>query len=152
MAIRLDRAYLRAKAPQLLLLAIIIAVVAVVLLDTLEDTLIEGGPFTGTPLDLLLNAILALTRNLTGTVSSWGYAGIFALMLLESSSLPIPSEVILPFSGYLVSQGQLNMWTTISVATIAGTVGSLIDYYVGMKGARMLVQKRILDRFVLDKA
>ena len=125
--------------------------IAFLLLDTVEDTLIEGGSFTGTPLAMILNAIMTLTRSVTATVSSWRYAGIFLLMLLEASSLPVPSEVILPFSGYLVSQGLLNVWITIGVSTLAGITGSLIDYYIGMKGTDLLVRRRILDRLLFNK-
>ena len=73
-------------------------------------------------------------------MQAWGYSGIFVLMLLESSSLPIPSEVILPFAGYLVSMGQLNFWITVTLATVAGIAGSLIDYYIGLKGVQSLMQ------------
>lgn len=143
---------LRRKAPQLLILAIVAVLVLIVLLGTLEDTLIEGGPFTGTPLDLLLRALVTLTQDATSTVSSWGYAGIFLLMLLEASSLPIPSEVILPFAGYLVSLGQLNLWITILISTLAGIMGSLVDYYIGMKGINLLTQRRMLDRVFFSTA
>jgi membrane protein DedA with SNARE-associated domain len=135
-----------------LILAIIGVLVLIILLDTLEDTWIEGGPFTGTPLDLLLRAVATLTQDATSTVSSWGYAGIFLLMLLEASSLPIPSEVILPFSGYLVSLGQLNLWITILISTLAGIIGSLVDYYIGVKGMKLLAQRRVLDRLFFSKA
>jgi membrane protein DedA with SNARE-associated domain len=143
---------LRRKAPLLLILTIIAVFVLIVLLGTLEDTLIEGGPFTGTPLDLLLRALVTLTQNATSTVSSWGYTGIFLLMLLEASSLPVPSEVILPFAGYLVSLGQLNVWITILISTLAGIMGSLIDYYIGMKGMNLLAQRRVLDRVFVSTA
>lgn len=142
---------LKGKAPQLLLLAIVAIVIAIILLDTAEDTLIEGGSFTGTPLAMILNAIMTLTQRVTATVSSWRYAGIFLLMLLEASSLPVPSEVILPFSGYLVSQGLLNVWITIGVSTFAGITGSLIDYYIGMKGANLLARRKALDRLSFNK-
>lgn len=147
---RLQR--LKRKAPQLLILAIIAVLVLIILLDTLEDTWIEGGPFTGTPLDLLLRVLVTLTQNATSTVSSWGYAGIFLLMLLEASSLPIPSEVVLPFSGYLVSLGLLNVWITILVSTLAGMMGSLVDYYIGMKGMNVLAERRVLDRVFFSRA
>ena len=143
---------LRKKAPQLLVLAIAAIVVAIVLLETLEDTVIEGGTFKGTPLDLLLNAIIMLTQNVTATVSSWGYTGIFFLMLLEASSLPIPSEVILPFAGYLVSLGQLNFWIVILISTIAGITGSLVDYYIGMKGMHLLAQRKALGKLLFNEA
>ena len=71
-------------------------------------------------------------------------------MLLESSSLPIPSEVVLPFAGYLVSMGQLNLWITVIVATIAGIAGSLVDYYIGLKGVQSLTQHRVLGRVLFS--
>jgi membrane protein DedA with SNARE-associated domain len=117
----------------------------------LEDTLIDGGSFSGTPLALLLNAVIALTQNVTVTVSSLGYAGIFSLMLLESSSLPIPSEVILPFAGYLISQGQLNFGVTVLIATLAGVSGSLIDYQIGRKGIDLIAGQRILGKLIFDR-
>ena len=85
-------------------------------------------------------------------MQSWGYIGIFVLMLLESSSVPIPSEVILPFAGYLVSQGTLNVWVTVTVATVAGIAGSLVDYYIGLKGVQSLARHKILGRVVLSPA
>lgn len=143
---------LKRKAPQLLVLAIVAVVVGVILLGTLEDTLIEGGTFRGTPLDVLLNAVVMLTQNVTATVRSWSYAGIFLLMLLESSSLPIPSEVVLPFAGYLVSLGQLNFWLTILVSTLAGISGSLVDYYIGKKGMNLLARRKALSQLLFNEA
>ncbi len=110
----------REKLPQLLVLAITAVVTAIIVLDTLEDMLIEGSTFAGTPVAILLNAIVAFTLNITATVQSWGYAGLFVAMTLESSSFPIPSEVILPFAGYLVSQSLLNFWLAVLVSTLAG--------------------------------
>jgi membrane protein DedA with SNARE-associated domain len=52
-------------------------------------------------------------------------------MGLESALIPIPSEVTMPFSGYLASTGALNIWTVIIVGTIANLAGSLIAYYIG---------------------
>jgi membrane protein DedA with SNARE-associated domain len=74
----------------------------------------------------------AVTSAVVGDIASTGYAGIFGLMFLESTSLPIPSEVILPFAGYLVSSGSLNFWLVIGVATLAGVFGALVDYYIGL--------------------
>jgi len=134
---------LRRKAPQLIVAAIAIVIAVYVLFEILEDIFIEGAPVTTGP---LISAILSLTHGATATVRSWGYSGIFTLMLLESSSLPIPSEVVLPFAGYLVSMGQLNLWVTVVVATIAGIAGSLVDYYIGLKGVQSLTQHRVLGR------
>jgi membrane protein DedA with SNARE-associated domain len=137
---------LKKKAPQIIAAAIAVGVVVLILLEILEDVFIEGAPISGGPLSALVNGIVSLTRNVTAAVSSWGYAGVLALMLLESSSLPIPSEVILPFAGYLVSLGQLNLLVTIAVATIAGVAGSLIDYYIGLKAAHVMSEHRILGK------
>jgi membrane protein DedA with SNARE-associated domain len=143
---------LRGKTPQLVLLAIVASIILVLSLDTLEDALTDGASFMGTPLTILFNFIISLTQNVTGAVSSWGYPGIFSLMLLESSSLPIPSEVVLPFAGYLISQGQLNLWVTASIATLAGVIGSLIDYHIGMKGVNLLAQRKIQEKILFNKA
>jgi len=138
---------LRRKAPQILAAAIIIIIVVYVLFEFLADVFVEGSSLTSGP---LVSAIISLTGNVKNTVSSWGYPGIFVLMVLESSSLPIPSEVILPFSGYLVSTGQLNLWITIAVATLAAIVGSLIDYYIGLKGIEALSKRKVLGRVLFS--
>jgi membrane protein DedA with SNARE-associated domain len=142
---------LKGKAPQLLVLAFVVFVILVILLDTLEDTSIERAAFKGTPLDALLSAVTMITQNVTATIKSWNYVGIFSLMLLEASSLPVPSEVILPFSGYLISQGLLNFLITLLVSTLAGTTGSLIDYYIGMKGITLLARRKVLDKLLFGK-
>ena len=132
-------ALLRRKAPQIIAVVIIVVISFYVLFVLLEDVLIEDAPLTGGP---LVSAIVSLMHNVIETVSNWGYSGVFGLMVLESSSLPIPSEIVLPFSGYLVSVGQLNFWLTVTVATIAAIIGSLIDYYIGLKGVEALTKRK----------
>jgi hypothetical protein len=70
---------LRSKAPQLIAVALIIVVAAILLIEILEDVLVEGPPVNGGPLGLLLTGIVAFIRNVTTTISSWGYAGFLAL-------------------------------------------------------------------------
>ena len=123
---------LRRKAPQIIAATIIIIFVVYISFEFLEDLFVEG-------------------TSLKNTVASWGYPGIFGLMVLESSSLPIPSEIVLPFSGYLVSTGQLNFWETVLVATTAAIIGSLIDYYIGLKGVEALAKRRVLGRVLFSK-
>ncbi len=113
----------------------------------LEDVVIEGAPFTSEP---IISFIISITNGVTSTIQSWGYTGVFVLMFLESSSLPIPSEVILPFAGYLASMGQLNMWVALLLATVAGLAGSLIDYYIGLKGVESLTKHKVLGRMLLS--
>jgi len=64
-------------------------------------------------------------------ISSFGYAGIFILMTLESALLPIPSEVTMPFGGFLAQGGHLNFWLVILIGTFGNLAGSLISYAVG---------------------
>ncbi len=140
-------ARIRKNAPQIIAIAIIIALAVYVLFEITEDVLIEGAPITSGP---LISAIMHFTRDVKTTVSSWGYPGIFGLMLLEASSLPIPSEVILPFSGYLVSIGRLDFWGTLIVATVAAIAGSLVDYFIGLKGIEALTKRKVLGRFLFS--
>src|SRR5208283_1556032 len=128
--------WLRRKAPQLIVVAITILAVVYILFDFFEDVVIGGAPVSSEP---IISLIISITRGVTSVVQAWGYSGIFGLMLLESSSLPIPSEVILPFAGYLASMGQLDIWITVTLATVAGLAGALIDYYIGLKGVQSLM-------------
>lgn len=78
---------------------------------------------------------------LTSSLGRFGYAGLFALMVLESASLPVPSEIVLPFAGYLVYSGSMNFAGVVLVSTGAGVVGALVDYYLALKFGRPLVAK-----------
>ncbi|MDA4110920.1 MAG: DedA family protein [Thaumarchaeota archaeon] len=60
-----------------------------------------------------------------------GYSGVFVLMVLESATLPVPSEVVLPIAGWLVSKNILNFWVVVIVASIGSLIGTLIDYSIG---------------------
>jgi membrane protein DedA with SNARE-associated domain len=140
---------LREKALQILALAIILLVIIITPTPT-QQISTGDNLLTRTTLTTLIEAIIKFTRDVTATISSWGYTGIFLLMFLESSSLPIPSEIILPFSGYLVSQGRLNIWVTILVSTIAGIAGSLVDYYIGMKGMALLERRKLIRNILFS--
>ncbi len=67
---------------------------------------------------------------LSGIVGKYGYLAILILMILESASLPIPSEVLLPVAGVFAAQGVLNFYLVLIVATIAGIIGISIDYFI----------------------
>lgn len=69
----------------------------------------------------------------------WGYIALFICMALENMNIPIPSEIILGFAGFLVSQHIFDFTTATIVATIAGLAGSLLSYYMGLKGGRDLM-------------
>ena len=69
-------------------------------------------------------------------LTEWSYTALFITMALENMNIPIPSEIILGFAGFLVSQQIFSFWPTILVGTIAGLTGSLLSYYIGLKGGR----------------
>ena len=127
-------AQIRKKAPQIIVIAIVIILCTYVLLEIMDDIFIKGAP-------------ISFTR----TVSSWGYPGVFGLMILEASSLPIPSEIMLPFAGYLVSLKHLDFWLTLIVATVAAVAGSLMDYFIGLKGIEVLTKYRLLGRAIFSE-
>ena len=77
---------------------------------------------------------------LVATIGVLGYPGIFALMAMESSVIPIPSEVVMPPAGYLAQQGQMNM----ALVILCGTVGSLIGAYANYFAAHYLGRPLVL--------
>lgn len=86
--------------------------------------------------------ILSWMANIITSFISWGgNTSVFLLMTLESCGIPIPSEVTMPFAGFLASQGTLNLWTVAIVGALANLAGSLLAYWIGWKGGRPLVEK-----------
>ncbi len=95
-------------------------------------------------------SIVELVSNFAiNIIESLGYWGVFIGMTLESACIPIPSEIIMTFSGFVVYQGNTNM--TLLGITIVGALGnllgSLIAYYVGLKGGRPFLER--YGRYVL---
>ena len=84
---------------------------------------------------------------ITNVISQIGYAGVFFLMVLESALIPIPSEVIMPFSGFLVVTGEFNIFYVLVAGTLGNLVGSVIAYYIGSYVGRNLVLR--YGRYVL---
>ena len=74
-------------------------------------------------------------------ISAGGYAGIVLLMAIESACIPLPSEVIMPFSGYLVFAGRFDLLWVATAGALGCNVGSLAAYEVGAYGGRRLVEK-----------
>lgn len=70
-----------------------------------------------------------------------GYFGVLGLMAIESACLPLPSEIILPFAGYLVSTGRLNLYLVATVGALGCNLGSAIAYAVGAYGGRAAVRR-----------
>lgn len=84
-------------------------------------------------------------------IQTTNYFGIFILMALESALIPIPSEITMPFSGFLAAQGVLNIWLVIIVGAIANLVGSIAAYYLGYALEETVLLKLIkkYGKFVL---
>ena len=96
----------------------------------------------------MVGKILELvTAFVIATISTLGYGGIVLLMAIESACIPLPSEIIMPFSGYLVYTGRFNIWLVAVAGAFGCVVGSLAAYWVGMYGGRPLIEK--YGKFVL---
>ena len=96
---------------------------------------------------MIARIIEILSAFIVATISALGYSGIVLLMAIESACIPLPSEIIMPFSGYLVSIGRFNLWAVSVAGAFGCVVGSLVAYWVGMYGGRPLIEK--YGRYVL---
>lgn len=90
---------------------------------------------------MLEKLIAILAGWIISVISTMGYGGIVLLMAIESACIPLPSEIIMPFSGYLVFTGELTLWGVALAGAIGCVVGSIPAYYLGMFGGRPLVEK-----------
>lgn len=75
------------------------------------------------------------------SISTLGYFGIVATMIIESACIPLPSEVIMPFSGFLVSEGRFTLWGITLAGAIGNVIGSALAYAAGRYGGRPFVWK-----------
>ena len=90
----------------------------------------------------ILHQILAYIGSLAIAITSaLGYPGLVILMALESMIVPLPSELVLPFAGFLVAQGRFNFWLAIAAAALGSLIGSLISYAMGYYGGDKFVRK-----------
>lgn len=80
-------------------------------------------------------------------ISTLGYGGIFFLMVLESALIPIPSEIIMPFSGFLVFEEKFSFLAVVLWGTFGNLAGSIIAYLIGFYGGRPLIEK--YGKFIL---
>src|SRR5918999_6003390 len=104
---------------------------------------------------MIAKIIGILSSFIVATISKLGYSGIVLLMAIESACIPLPSEIIMPFSGYLVSTGRFSMIGVTLAGAIGNVLGSAVAYYVGVIGGRpfaerygryVLISRRDLDR------
>ena len=74
-------------------------------------------------------------------IAKAGYVGIFILSAVESCGIPIPSEVVVPFSGFLAVSGRFSFWLVVFVATFGNLIGSIVLFFIGKYGGRWVLEK-----------
>ena len=105
---------------------------------------------------MLEKIIAPVAAWIIAVISALGYPGIVLLMAIESACIPLPSEVIMPFAGYLVSTGRFDLILAATAGAIGCNLGSIVAYEVGKRGGRPFVQRWgkyvLLDMHDLDRA
>src|SRR5580658_9424336 len=103
----------------------------------------------------------ALSAFIVATIATLGYGGVMLMMAIESACIPLPSEVIMPFSGYLVSTGRFELQLVALSGALGCLLGSYVAYYIGAFGGRWFLLRygrwvliapheiEIADRFFL---
>jgi len=82
-----------------------------------------------------------IVRYATLIIEKTGYVGIGILMTMESMIMPVPSEAVMPFAGFLWFEHKLSFWGIILASTTGSIIGSLISYCIGAYGGRAFVKK-----------
>jgi membrane protein DedA with SNARE-associated domain len=90
---------------------------------------------------IVLEILKPLVEFITSFIAHLGYTGIFSLMILESALIPIPSEIIMPFSGFLSSTSRLDPFLVTLSGSLGNLVGSVLTYYLGIKAGRKFILK-----------
>lgn len=82
-----------------------------------------------------------LAEHLTNFINALGYPSVFLLMTAESMIFPLPSEVVMPFAGWLIASGDFTFFGVIFFSTLGSLFGSLLSYFIGQYGGRALIAK-----------
>ena len=90
-------------------------------------------------MDVFRQILVLLATFVIWIISTLGYTGIVLAMAIESACIPLPSEVIMPFSGYLVSQGRFSLWGVSVAGALGCTLGSAVAYAAGAYGGRPFI-------------
>jgi membrane protein DedA with SNARE-associated domain len=100
--------------------------------------------------------IMTLAGFVHGTINQLGYVGVALLMAIESANIPLPSELILPYAGYLVQQGKMNLHLAALSGAVGCVLGSVPMYALGAWGGRRFLERYgkwlLLTTEDLDKA
>jgi membrane protein YqaA with SNARE-associated domain len=90
---------------------------------------------------MLDQVVTAVGKAIVDTILALGYFGVLSLMALESACIPLPSEVIMPFAGYLASTGQFSLLGAATIGALGCNLGSTIAYYIAAKGGRKAIDR-----------
>ena len=105
---------------------------------------------------MIYDLLALISSFVINIISTLGYGGIFFLMALESALIPIPSEIIMPFSGFLVFDEKFSFLAVVLWGTIGNLIGSIAAYFIGLYGGRPLIEKYgkfiLISRHELDLA
>ena len=96
---------------------------------------------------MIEHILSALAGFIIAVISAGGYLGIALLMAIESACVPLPSEIIMPFAGYLVSTGRFDIWLAATAGALGCNLGSIVAYEAGRRGGRPFVER--WGRFLL---
>ncbi len=112
-------------------------------------------------IDALEGVIVPFLESLYATL---GYAGVVVAMAIESAAIPLPSEIVLPFAGWMVARGAVepatgaawSYWGAVAAGLLGNTIGSLVSYGIGRAGGRPLLERYgryvLISRHDLDAA
>jgi membrane protein DedA with SNARE-associated domain len=96
---------------------------------------------------MLEQVLLILHNFITSFMIHTGYAGVTSLMAIESACIPLPSELIMPYAGYLVNRGTFSLFWAATAGAIGCNLGSVVAYEIGAYGGRPLVER--FGRYIL---
>ena len=96
---------------------------------------------------MVTRLLVFVSQVIISVISTGGYAGIVLLMAIESACIPLPSEIIMPFSGYLVGQGRFSLWGVAVAGAVGCNLGSIVAYAAGAYGGRPFLER--YGRYVL---
>ncbi|HUN57166.1 MAG TPA: hypothetical protein VMU41_03570, partial [Candidatus Binataceae bacterium] len=90
---------------------------------------------------MLDRLLVSLTAFIIATIAGLGYAGVLLLMAIESACIPLPSEIVMPFAGYLVSTGRFSLELIALAGAVGCLAGSYVAYFIGASGGRYLLER-----------
>lgn len=105
---------------------------------------------------MLFQVIETISLFVLETIETFGYIGVFVLMMMDNANVPIPSEIILPLAGFLASSGTFSFWPVVLMGILGSLAGSLISYgimhHFGKRPLHFLARIHFLHPHHIDKA